>query len=137
MWGVLWLVVTAVFIMGLVQWARSGAGIWRILSLQRKEEKGDLSGDERKKAEEEVHRLERATDRTLLISFKLIGIMALIVWLVLGASILIQALGLSDWLNDLSMRANRYWSSGMPDRGSHSSQPRRDMLRNIGAGLRK
>ena len=66
-----------------------------------------------------------------------IGIMALLVWLVLAASVVIDAFGLNDWLNEMSMSAHRYWSSGVTDRGPQSSKERQNMLRNIGAGLRK
>ncbi|MCR5346629.1 MAG: hypothetical protein K6E38_02545 [Fretibacterium sp.] len=135
MWGILWIVLTAIFVLGLIQWARSGAGLWTISSMRRKEE--SLTKLERKQAEEEVRRIERATDRTLMLSFKIIGILAILMWLVLGVSVLIDAFGLNDWLNDMSIRAHQYWSSGVPDRGPHSSKVRQNMLRNIGAGLRK
>ena len=136
MWTVLVFAALTVFLFGLWQWARSGAGIWRIRTLRREEE--NLSAAEKREAEAEVRQLERSTDRALLLSFKLIGIVSLLVWLVLGVSMVILAFGLNDWLNDLSMRAQRYWSTGgAPDRGPHSSVQRQNMLRNIGAGLRK
>ncbi|MBR1671911.1 MAG: hypothetical protein IJ702_03195 [Fretibacterium sp.] len=135
MWTFLAFAALTVFLLGLVQWARSGAGIWRIRSIRRSE--GTLSTAEKREAEAEVQRLERSTDRLLLMSLKLVGVVALLVWVVLGVSMVIDALGLNDWMNDLSMRAHRYWSTGVPDRGSHSSVERQNMLRNIGAGLRK
>ena len=137
MWIGLSFVLVSIFLLGLFQWARSGAGIWRIFSLQREHKADPLGSAERKEAEAEVKRLERATDRTLLISFKLIGILALLLWLALAASVVIDAFGLNDWLNEMSMSAHRYWSSGVTDRGPQSSKERQNMLRNIGAGLRK
>ena len=94
MWTFLAFAALTVFLLGLVQWARSGAGIWRIRSIRRSE--GTLSTAEKREAEAEVQRLERSTDRLLLMSLKLVGVVALLVWVVLGVSMVIDALGLND-----------------------------------------
>lgn len=123
-----WIGVGIVFFgLGLWQWARGGSGLWQILNLRRREK--TLTAEERRKAEGAVRRLERATDRALLLSFRILGYLALVLWLILGASLLMDFLGV-DWTS--RFRARQYWSAdteAVPDRSA--------ILRSIGSKLRK
>ena len=123
-----WLGAGIVFFgLGLWQWARGGSGLWQILNLRRREK--TLTAEERLEAEGTVHRLERATDRALLLSFRILGYLAIVLWLMLGASLLMDFLG-GDWTS--RFRARQYWNAdteAVPDRNV--------ILRSIGSKLRK
>ncbi|MBR1671577.1 MAG: hypothetical protein IJ702_01485 [Fretibacterium sp.] len=139
MWILLAFVAFTVFLLGLLQWARSGAGIWQIFTLRRRERA--LSGEEREKAKGEIRRLERSSDRALLASFRMLGFLALGIWVVLLVIMVINFLGMGNWmdnhLNTLSLRARSYWNTGLPDNGPQSTPERQNILRNMGVNLRK
>ena len=76
-----------------------------------------------------MRRLERATDRALLLSFRILGYLAIVLWLMLGASLLMDFLRM-DWTS--RFRARQYWNAdteAVPDRNV--------ILRSIGSKLRK
>ena len=136
MWLILAFIGASFLLIGILQWAQSGAGLWRIMKIKR-EEKFLLDDDRREEDEAEVRRLEEATDRSLRTSFRILGALALILWLFLGASVILDLLGI-DWASALSGRARVYWSASPGAGGRSQSTPQRDnILRNMGQNLRR
>ncbi len=125
-------IALTIFLFGLYQWARGGATLWQIFQLKRSE-KG-LSRDERKKLENQVQQLERATDSILRTSFRLVAFLAVFLWAVLGITIVLDMMGI-DWVGRLTTRAQQYWSQSQVN--TSLTQNRSDMLRNMGNNLRK
>ena len=107
-----------VFLLGLVQWARSGAILWDVHRLlhhgappdaEDKEER--LRGETRKESlKKSVQSMEMTMDGLLRSSFKLLGILALCVWIFVVFSVIADMMGL-DWLDRLSFSANRVLGS--------------------------
>lgn len=125
-------IAVTLFMFGLYQWAKGGANLWQIFRI-RKSEKG-LTRDERKKLENEVQKLEQATDVTLRTSFRLIGFLTVFLWVVLGATIILDMMGI-DWVGRLTTKAQKYWSQTQEN--TNLSQSRSNMLRSLGNNLRK
>ena len=123
-----------IFLLGLWQWAQGGASLWRIFRL-RKNEKG-LSREEKAQAEREVRELERTADRTITASFRIIAVLAVFVWLFLGASVLLRMFGI-DMIGKLTTHAKAYWSQPAVQNSQTMTQQRNDMLRNMGNSLRR
>jgi len=144
MWFLLGFVCATIFLAGLYQWAQSGATLWRIFTIRRKE--SSLSRDEIKAAEKEVQKLEQAADRTITASFKIIAALAVIVWLFFGVTMMLDMFGI-NWISTLSSKAQVYWSqtSGPTDIHSKSSKnskasqgpSRNERLKNMSSGLKK
>ena len=112
-------ILVTIFLIGLYQWALGGANLWRIFTIKRHE--GELTREEKRQAEREVKELERAADRTISASLRII--MMLMIFVI-------------NWVSTLSSRAKNYWSQ--PGVESQQSTPNRnDMLRNMGNNLRR
>ncbi|MBQ7732683.1 MAG: hypothetical protein IJT58_01515 [Synergistaceae bacterium] len=124
------------FLIGLYQWAQSGASIWRIFSIKRHEREDGLTSAERIQAEREVRQLEQSADRTLGASFKILAVLAVLTWLVLGLTMILDMFNI-DWTGTLSARARSYWATPGVISPSSTSQGRNDMLRNLGSNLRR
>ncbi len=123
----------SIFLLGLYQWARSGASLLRIFSLKRQEK--ELSRDERKEIDNQVKQLEQATDRTLSASFRILAWLGVIVWLFLGVTMILDMFGI-DWINTIGTHAKQYWAA--PGATNTNNTPgRNDMLRNMGNSLRR
>ena len=126
-------ILATIFLVGLIQWAQGGADLWRIFRLKRREK--FLSREEVIEAENEVKKLEQAADRTIGASFRIIAVLAVIVWVMLGITMILDLLGI-NWVSSLSTRAKTYWSQpGMESQ--QNTQSRSDMLRNMGNNLRR
>lgn len=126
-------IVVSIFLMGLYQWALGGANLWRIFTIKRREQ--DLTREEKRQAEREVKELERAADRTISASLRIIMILMIFVWLFLGVTMILELFGI-NWVSSLSSRAKNYWAQ--PGVESQQSTPNRnDMLRNMGNNLRR
>jgi hypothetical protein len=123
-----------IFLLGLWQWAQGGASLWRIFRLQ-KNKKG-LTREEKAQAEREVRELERTADRTITASFRIIAVLAVFVWLFLGASVLLRMFGI-DMIGKLTTHAKAYWSQPAVQNSQTMTQQRNDMLRNMGNSLRR
>ena len=122
-----------IFLLGLFQWAQGGANLWRIFRIRRREKQ--LTRAERVQAENEVKRLEQAADRTISASFRIIAVLAVLVWVFFGITLLLELFGI-NWVSSLSTRAKSYWSQ--PGIESQQATPsRNDMLRNMGNSLRR
>ena len=121
----------SIFLIGLFQWAQGGASLWRIFRIKRDEKK--LNREERKAAENEIKELERAADRTIGASFRIIAFLAVIVWLFFGVTMLLEMFG----INWVSIFAKKYWSQSSVNSQISNSQSRNDMLRNMGNSLRR
>ena len=134
MWVILAFIGVSFFILGLLQWARSGAGLWRIMDIRRGA--ASLTEEERKEAEGEVRRLEQATDRALFASLRIIGFLAAALWLILGVTIVLDLLGI-DWMHRTSTRARTYWHSMTTGTSHQRPSSQNDVLKNLGGGLRK
>jgi hypothetical protein len=111
--GLILVVCAAVFLFGLVQWARGGATLWEVFHLVRNKPENAKDTDEEKRAAEirtkmVIRDLETMTDSLLRSSFRVLGFLALAVWLFVIASVIIDAMGL-DWLDGLSFQSNRLW----------------------------
>ena len=118
----LFLIVIAgiVFVFGLVQWARSGAillDIHRLLKYGLSPEAADsdtiaLQSESKQKARQKdllqrsIQHMEMTTDGLLKSSFKILGVLALGVWIFIIASVVVDMLGL-DWMSRLSFSTNR------------------------------
>lgn len=127
-------IAATIFLFGLYQWARGGASLWRIFTLKR-DEKG-LTRDERAKAEREIRNLEREADRTISASFRIIAMLAVMVWLFLGVSVVLRMFGV-DLVGSLSSHAKAYWSQPAVQNSNSPTQQRNDMIRNLGNNLRR
>ena len=126
-------ILATIFLVGLIQWAQGGADLWRIFRLKRREK--FLSRDEVRETENEVKKLEQSADRTIGASFRIIAVLAVIVWVMLGITMILDLLGI-NWVSSLSTRAKTYWSQpGMESQ--QNTQSRSDMLRNMGNNLRR
>ena len=126
-------IAATIFLMGLYQWAQGGANLWRIFNIRRKEK--DLTRAEKIQAENEVRKLEQAADRTISASFRIIAVLAVLVWLFFGITLILELFGI-NWVSSLSARAKSYWTQpGMES--PHSTTSRNDMLRNMGNSLRR
>jgi len=138
--GLILVACSALFIYGLVQWARSGTVLWDILQLQKNKQNKpakttivtekksseaprtkkpfvsirDLPSEESNRGDTDI---EGVMDNLLRSSFKILGILALGVWVFVIASVIIDSLGL-NWLDGVSSQANRFW-------GGNSSNPTR------------
>ncbi len=126
-------VAATIFLAGLYQWAQGGASLWRIFRLQR----GKYSTREEKvQAEREVKALERTADRTITASFRIISVLAVLVWLFLGVSIVLRMFGI-DMIGKMTSHAKAYWSQPAVQNSHSPTQQRNDMLRNMGNSLRR
>ncbi|MBQ3446423.1 MAG: hypothetical protein IJG37_02130, partial [Synergistaceae bacterium] len=76
-----------VFLLGLYQWALGGASLWQIFRIRRGE-KG-MSRDEKAEAEREVKQLEQSADGTISASLRIIAILAVLVWIFLGVTMIL------------------------------------------------
>lgn len=132
-------VVLSVFLLGLFLWAQSGANLVEMFRIRRKE--NSLSERKREEAEEEIRQLGRKVDRTLSASFKIVGVLVLLLWLLVGVSMIIEFLGGRSWvgglMNHISMKANTYWNSLSMEKTKQSTPERNNMLRNMGVNMRK
>ncbi|MBR0168769.1 MAG: hypothetical protein IJQ08_08860 [Synergistaceae bacterium] len=122
-----------VFLIGLYQWALGGASLWQIFSIRRGE-KG-MTRDEKKEAEREVKKLEQSADRTISASLRIITILAVLVWIFLGVTMILEMFGI-NWVSSLSSHAKSYWVS--TESGAHlNTQNRNETLRNMGNSFRR
>ncbi len=126
-------VAATIFLLGLWQWAQGGASLWRIFSIRRNEK--DLTREEKAQAEREVKQLEQAADRRISASFRIIAILAVLVWIFLGVTMILEMFGI-NWVSTLSSRAKAYWSNPAVE-SQHNTPSRSDMLRNMGNNLRR
>lgn len=112
------LIGLTIFIFGLIQWANSGATLWQIFKIKWRKRFRRMSAAERHQADEEIHRLEQSTDRYLLASLRIISILAIVTWIFLAATVILNAMGI-DWMARVSSSARMYWSGvGLSDLNS-------------------
>ena len=123
-----------IFLLGLFQWAQGGASLWRIFRIKRGEKK--LSREERKAAENEIKELERAADRTIDASFRIIAFLAVLVWIFFGVTMILELFGI-NWVSTFATHAKTYWSQPGVNSQISNAQSRNDMLRNMGNSLRR
>ena len=122
-----------IFLIGLYQWALGGASLWRIFSIRRGEK--SMSRDEKLEAEREVKQLEQSADRTISASLRIIAVLAVLVWLFLGVTMILELFGI-NWVSSMYSRAKSYWTApGM--QSQQSTQTRNDTLRNMGNSFRR
>ena len=107
--------------------------MWRIFRIKREEK--NLSREEIKAAEKEVKELERAADQTITASFKIIAVLAVLVWIFLGVTMILEMFGI-NWVSTFSSRAKTYWTQPGVE-SQLNTQNRSDMLRNMGNSLRR
>ena len=134
MWLLLGFIGVTVFLFGLYQWAQGGAALWRIFRLKREEK--NFSREGKIAAENEVKRLERAADRTIGASFRIIAVLGVLVWLFLGVTMLLEMFGI-NWVSTFSSRAKAYWTQPGIETNNNITTNRNDMLRNMGNSLRR
>lgn len=127
-------IAATIFLIGLYQWARGGASLWRIFTLKRDEK--NMTRDEKAKSEREIRNLEREADRTISASFRIIAMLAVMVWLFLGVSVVLRMFGV-DLVGRLSSHAKAYWSQPAVQNSNSPTQQRNDMIRNLGNNLRR
>ena len=126
-------VAATIFLAGLYQWALGGASLWQIFRIRRGEK--EMSSEEKKAAEREVKQLEESADRTISSSLRIIAVLAVLVWLFLGVTMILEIFGI-NWASSMFSRAKSYWSS--PGMESHiSTQNRNETLRNMGNSFRR
>lgn len=124
----------SVFLLGLYQWAQSGANLWQIFTLRKMEK--DLPADERAKAEREVKELERSADRRISASLRIIAGLAVFVWVLLGLQMVLELFGV-NMIGNITSTARQYWSQPSVTSTNSPTQMRNDMLRNMGNNLRR
>ena len=122
-----------IFLLGLYQWALGGASLWRIFRIRRGEK--SMSRDEKKEAEREIRQLEQSADRTISASFRIIAVLAVLVWIFLGVTMVLEMFGI-NWISTLSSRAKQYWAAPGTE-SSQSTQASNDTLRNMGNSFRR
>ena len=127
-------IAVSVFLLGLYQWASGGASLWRIFTLRKMEK--DLPADERAQAEREVKELERAADRRISASFRIIAGLAIFMWIVLGLQMILELFGV-NMIGNITSTARQYWSQPSVTNTNSPVQMRNDMLRNMGNNLRR
>ena len=128
-------IAATIFLIGLYQWAQGGASLWQIFRLKRRE--NELTRAEREEAEREVKQLERTADRTISASFRIIAVLAVMMWLFLGITMLLELFGI-NWMSYVASTAKQYWSNPAATTTNQSNtQARQDMLRNMGSSLRR
>ena len=132
MFTLLAFVAATIFLLGLWQWAQGGASLWRIFRLQREKHS---TREEKVQAEREIRELERNADRTITASFRIIAMLAVLVWLFLGVTVVLRMFGV-DLVGKLTTHARAYWSQPAVNSNSPTQQ-RNDMLRNMGNNLRR
>ncbi len=126
-------IAMTVFMFGLWSWAQSGSTLWQIFRIKRNSD--FMTYDEKQKAEAEIKKLETFTDRALRTSLKLIGFMALFVWLFLGVTTVLNMFGV-DLIGSLTARAQKYWAS--PEVASkNAAKNRNSTLKALSSGVRK
>ena len=124
----------SVFLLGLYQWAQSGASLWQIFTLRKMEK--DLPADERAKAERKVKELERSADRRISASLRIIAGLAVFVWVLLGLQMVLELFGV-NMIGNITSTARQYWSQPSVTSTNSPTQMRNDMLRNMGNNLRR
>ena len=138
------------FLYGLVQWARGGAALWELRQISRGRKNATADDSETEEAPDSEIRggprrqtsardLEKLTDVLLRSSFRVIGILAICVWVFVVFSVVVDMLGL-DWLDNLSFRANRFWGNPAVRAGTSGSgggNSRNNILRSLGSGVRR
>ncbi len=103
------LIGVTIFIFGLIQWANSGATLWQIFKIKWRKRFKRMSAYEKKQADEEIKSLEQSTDRYLLASLRIISILAIVTWVFLAATVVLNAMGI-NWIDKVSASARVYWS---------------------------
>lgn len=132
--GILFAFIAAtVFLLGLYQWALGGASLWRIFSIRRGEK--SMSREEKQQAEREVKQLEQSADRTISASLRITAILAVLVWLFLGVTMILEFFGI-NWVSSMYSRAKSYWVAP-GTQSQQSTQTRNDTLRNMGNSFRR
>jgi len=143
-------IVSIVFLFGLIQWARSGAVLWDILRLSRYGAPGAANTAETEETEKpdgkdlllkSIKKMETTMDGLLLSSFKVLGILALGVWVFVVASVVMDMFGL-NWTNRLSFSGNRVVGNptvraGYNNSRSENSGRRNEALRTMGSSMRR
>ncbi len=127
-------IAVTIFLVGLWQWAQGGASLWQIFRLKNSEKK--LTRAEKEQAEREVKQLERAADRTISASFRIIAVLAVMMWVFLGVTMLLELFGI-NWMSYVASTAKQYWSNPSATTNQSNTQARQDMLRNMGSSLRR
>ena len=148
-------IVGVIFLIGLVQWARSGAILWDIHQLlkHRHSLSTDTTAttemDRREKLspgetlQKSIQHMEITMESFLRSSIKVLSVLALCVWIFVMISVVVDMLGL-DWLDRLSFSTNRL--IGSPTARANRSAfnynraggaSRGNTLRGIGSGLRR
>ncbi|MBQ7150627.1 MAG: hypothetical protein IJR94_00050 [Synergistaceae bacterium] len=127
-------IFATIFLLGLYQWAQGGATLWQIFRLRKSEKK--LNREERKAAENEVKKLEQAADRTISTSFRIIAVLAVLLWIFLGVTMILEMFGI-NWVSTFSSHAKTYWAQPGVETNQANIQQRNDMLRNLGNNLRR
>lgn len=126
-------IAATIFLIGLYQWALGGASLWQIFRIRRGEK--EMSSEEKKAAEREVKQLEASADRTISSSLRIIAVLAVLVWLFLGVTMILDMFGI-NWVSSMYTRAKTYWAA--PGMESHvSTQNRNETLRNMGNSFRR
>ena len=105
---VILLIIVGVAVFGLIQWARGGAALWFLLRLKKDAQPSNPLRQARESAE--IRNAEKMTDQLLRSSFRVLGILAIGMWLFLGVTVLLDLLGI-DWVSRISARAQTFWGS--------------------------
>ncbi len=122
-----------VFLIGLYQWALGGASLWQIFRIRRGEK--SMSRDEKAEAEREVRQLEQSADRTISASLRIIAVLAVLVWVFLGVTMILDWFGI-NWVGKMYSHAQSYWAAPGVN-SQQSTQTRNETLRNMGNSFRR
>jgi len=133
-----------IFLFGLVQWARSGALLLDIYELMRSSSSPATDdGTQKENISKSIKRMEGSMDTLMRSSIRVLGAVAICVWLFVAASFVMDIFGF-DWMDRLtSVSSNRI--AGNPavrSTGGARSTParsdvRNDRLREMGSVFRR
>ena len=145
------IIIGIIFLFGLVQWARSGAVLWNIHELT-KYRHGSSSGaadlvemdrQERARKRETLRKsvqlMEITMDELLKSSFKVLGVVALFVWLFVAFTVFVDLLGFNWWQDRPGFSNNRVIGNPTArawQRSGSGSGFRSDTFRSMGSGFR-
>ena len=108
---------------GLIQWARSGTVLWTIFSLKKKKKRiRSTSVLTKAKINDAIRDAESLTDDLLQSSFRVLGILALAMWIFLTITIILDFMGI-NWMRRVSSRAITFWE---PRVTNEQQLPKRD-----------
>ena len=110
--------------------------MWRIFTIRRELNDGRRHNRaEREDAEAEIRRLEGRTDSMLKTSLRTVGFVALAAWVLLGATFVMDAMGVR-WARRITAKASYYWKASTASIYENHHSSRNEILHGMSAGVK-